>query len=125
IPVHLLRGEDETFGERRARGRLLGEVGGGVDEQLEGRRRASLGGALLRGHGRQVTPGAVAGDGYAPGVDAQLAGAGDGVAEGGERVLYRSRERILGREAVVDAEDGCPRRRGQQPAGLIGGVEIA
>ncbi len=40
----------------------------------------------------------------AAGVDAELAGARDGLAEGGERSPRRRRGRVLGREPVVDAE---------------------
>ena len=47
------------------------------------------------------------------------------VAEGGERVVDRGREPVLGREAVVDGQHARARRRGEQAGGRVVGVEVA
>ncbi len=45
--------------------------------------------------------------------------------QGGERVVDRGRELVLGREPVVDAHDDDPGPVGQHPALVVVGVEVA
>ena len=75
--------------------------------------RVSSGSTAERDAGREVPARAVAADGDARGVDAELTGVRDRPPEGADAVLERRRERVLRRLAVADREDlaACLRRR--------------
>ena len=125
VEVDALLRQEEALRERAPRRGLGRDVRDGVDEELEGRGRAAVGGGAVGRHRGQVAAGAVAADRDAGRVGAELGRAGVGVAEGGERVVDRGREAVLGGEAVVHGEHARARRRGQQARGRVVRVEVA
>ena len=100
-----------------------GGVGGGIDEQLRGRR--PLVALEQRDNGAEVPSGAVAADGDAIGIGAEVARVGQRPAECGPGVVERRRERMLGREPVGHAEHVRAGLAAQDAARRVVRVEIA
>ena len=124
-PHHHVVGEEVALAVLDVRRVAHGEVGDGVDEQLEGDRRPAGGLRHLRDDGREVAPGRVAAHGDAGGVDVQLGGMVDHPHDRVERIVDRCREGVLGRQAVVDRHHGHPGLVGEGAALAVGGLEVA
>ena len=110
VPLHLCTREIEPNAVRPVAGRVEIVVDHRVDEDLQHELKAALARAKRNDRGK-VPARAVAGDGDARRVGAELGGAlnhpfgrGAGVVDGGG-------ERVLGRESVVDRDDNTWRPR--------------
>ena len=79
----------------------------------------------LRDHRREVGARAVADDRDPRRVAAELGRMGDRPLQGGQGVVDRGGELVLGGEAVVDAHDDHAGLIGQYPALVVVGVEVA
>jgi len=106
-------------------GGVVGGVGDGVDEQLVG----DLGAAALAGQQRdgsgEVAAGAVAADGQAGGITAELAAVLGDPLDRGVAVFETGRESELGGEAVLDRDDDAGGQVGEGPAGVVVGLDAA
>ena len=124
-PVHLGLREEEPLGEQLARRALRGHVGDRIDQELEhGPGPAVVHGKLSR-HGGQVPARAVAAHGDPLRVGAQLVRSRHRVAERGEGVVDRRRERVLRGEAIVHAQHPRARGAGQHPKRGVVRLEVA
>ena len=125
-------GEDRGDGDRPLRGQHVDHLGARVDEDLRGDRRAQAVEAVetpVAGHEAhdrgEVAARAVAHDRDARGVEAPGAGVGDERGHGVVAVLRGHRERVLGREAVVDGDHDDRALAGHVRAEPLGLVEVA
>ena len=81
---------------------------------------------MARGHGGEVAAGAVAAHDHPRGIGAELARAGvRGPGDGGARVLHRRGIRMLGRQAVVDAQAHRSRGVGELARDAVEGLDVA
>ena len=123
-------GEDRGDGDRPLRGQHVDHLRARVDEDLRGdRRRVETVETSVAGHeahdGREVAARAVAHDRDARGVEAPGAGVGDERGDGVVAVLRGHRERVLGRQAVVDGHHDDRALAGDVRAEPLGLVEVA
>jgi hypothetical protein len=94
-----------------------GVVGGRVEQQQGSQpRRPGRGGKPVGGHRSQVGACAVTAQGQPRRVPTPLRCVIGGPVDGGERVLQRSRVRMLRREAVLDRSDDHAGRLAQEAA---------
>src|SRR6202035_3477151 len=103
-PVESLVTELEALPEQLTRRMPVGEVQPRVDEQLQCGRRPTIAGRSLGDAGRQIAAGAVAADGDAARIGAELHRVLDREPERGDRIVERGRKRVLGSEPVCDRE---------------------
>ena len=100
-------------------------IGGGIDQHLEGGH--CLAGLLagLADHGGDRAARRVAADGEACGIGAEGWSVVADVPEGGERIVGRGGEGMLGRQAIVDRNNLAAALVGQPPAGRIVRLDVA
>jgi hypothetical protein len=79
-----------------------------VEQQAEGRARAVASGGRVRDHCREVAAAAVPANGDLSWLHADFHGVFRDVVEGGNRVVCRGRERILGGQPVFDRQNPHP-----------------
>ena len=104
---------------------LAGEVGGRVDQELEGDRRAAAFARRERDPAGDVAAGAVAADGEACGVGAQAGGVPGDPAGRGVAVLQRGGEAVLRRKPVVHGGHQAAGVMAEIAADIVVGVEVA
>ena len=99
-------------------------VGRRIEEQLEGGTARVA--AESEAHGRrEVAAGAVPADGDARGIQAETLGVREDPARRGDGVVVRGRERVLGREAVIEREDDDARAVREGPTEAVVRVDRA
>jgi hypothetical protein len=124
---HRCVGEDVPLPVLGERGEAVDRVGtkidGRVHEQLEPQLGATPVAGQQRQHGGEVATSAVAPDGDARRISAQLGSVGGHPLEHRPGVVERSRERVLGCQSVVHRDHDDTRVGAEGAAGVIVGVE--
>ena len=124
-PDHRLVGQHVALAVLLHRRVAAEAVGDGVDEQLEGQRRAALVAGGDGGDGGQVGAGAVTADGDPRPVGADRGGVFGQPAGDLEARLGRSRKLVLGRQRIVHAGDQDPRLDAEVTGGRVGRGQVA
>ena len=122
-PLHRGGGEAVPLPELAVGGGVAARVGDRVDQRLHAQR--DLAAQPARDDRGEVAAGAVARDRQPLGVGAERGRVGGEPADRAGRVLEPGRERRLGREPVVDADDDRARRVGERAHDGVEGVDRA
>ena len=97
------------------------EIRGRIDQQLVAQRNRGE----VTDDDRQVAAGGIAADRQPIGRAAKRSGVGVRPAGGGHGIVRAARERVLGRQAVVDAQHAMAAAVGQDAAEVVVGLEVA
>lgn len=125
VPLHGCAGEHAAFGVFEVGWGVEVGVGGGIEEELEGERRAAAIEEAAGDDGGEGGARAVAADGEAGGVDAEGRGVGGDPEGGGLGVFDGGGEGIFGGESIIDGGDGDSGGVGDGAAEVVVGGEAA